>query len=1141
MRLDRFIRDFGGGLPVIIAWGCNESVPCTTPLDADSLRMADALTRSLEGVPGIRRVLSPTTTPLFDSSGEEQFLWPTRESNGELARIAARDPMWAGSLIASDGGAAAIWVELESSDPRQYDESVNTLLALLAPFEREGFRFALVGDPIDFVVGGGELNQEPKKLSIVTVSVIFVALWILFGSARAPLPALATVGIAVLWTIGLMGWAGWPENEISQALVPLMLVVGVCDSVHFISCFTTTGGDGRSRKERLQQSADSVGRACLITSATTAAGFASFATSDLASFVRFGVAASFGVMAAFLLTFTLLPVLIDKMALEIQAPRTVESWRRALLLLLQTSERHASAILIGVVVIGAISAVGVSKLRVDVSKETLMGSGSRIVKWQHWLEDNLRKPDTIEVRLTIPEGLEVSDPAILVGLESARAVLESNPNLGRTRSVIEPMSRFNQILHGGDKAFYRTGDNAEQNAQLLFAIGSVDSSMLDRWITVDHRHLRVSAEADLLAKTARINVVEGVRGDLEAALPGWKFELTGPLRVFGVMVDGIHATQTRSFLSAFVLITILLMICFRSLRATCLVMVPTLLPIAVTLGAMGLAGVALDTGTSMIAAVILGIAVDDGVHLVSGYEANRAKGHDTRSSIRGAVVEIGRPVVASSIALSLGFLTLLMSSWGAIASFGFLAAVTIVIALGADLLVLPALLFRAVGRSGADSDPLPTDGHQHVNPAVRSIIGVAVPLAVIGSLFASSAQLSGDSREKVPTCEPTVSGVVMPSAALRTDCPLRAFEVVRRSGTPPLSTTTSVDPGVDNPPQGDVRVVARRSDSEVPVRIGVRRESPSERANAHLLVSAVSVLILGFSTLVFWRSSAAAAVPMLVAASCACAVLLGAASSHASRIAAWAEVMGFAVAPGVAVHLALTFPIERRILRAAPQILLLIYSCASALAIACFVGFARLPDLLALATQTALVIAAIAFLGVLSGCALAMRSEISPIERRRARVLLIGLSGVFVLSIGLLQAPAAVLASIPGESSGALSLCCLMALLVITRAVDRHRLFELRAVPRIWARRIVQGAAALLVVLLVSWVAGTTEDTGWTIVASIGLWSAMVFTSGGPSSNPRRLIQQVSQMSLLGRIHAQKIHASPSRTELFAVSLSMIQ
>jgi uncharacterized protein len=121
----------------------------------------------------------------------------------------------------------------------------------------------------------------------------------------------------------------------------------------------------------------------------------------------------------------------------------------------------------------------------------------------------------------------------------------------------------------------------------------------------------------------------------------------------------------------------------------------------VILGAMGLLGMSLDVGRSMIAAVILGIGVDDAVHLLVQHQRLRARGIARAQAVRGAVVTVGRPVVTTSVALALGFLALMISPWQTVASFGFFVALGILLALVADLLVLPALAGGAAERLGA--------------------------------------------------------------------------------------------------------------------------------------------------------------------------------------------------------------------------------------------------------------------------------------------------------------------------------------------------------------------------------------------------------------------------------------------------------
>ncbi len=123
-------------------------------------------------------------------------------------------------------------------------------------------------------------------------------------------------------------------------------------------------------------------------------------------------------------------------------------------------------------------------------------------------------------------------------------------------------------------------------------------------------------------------------------------------------------------------------------------MVPTILPVVVTLGAMGWVGMSLDVGRAMIAAIILGIGVDDSIHLLSNYRLRRGQGRSLRQAIGEALMYTGRALITTSAALALGFLVMLASAWQTIANFGLFASLAILGALVSVVVVLPALIIR---------------------------------------------------------------------------------------------------------------------------------------------------------------------------------------------------------------------------------------------------------------------------------------------------------------------------------------------------------------------------------------------------------------------------------------------------------------
>ena len=174
--------------------------------------------------------------------------------------------------------------------------------------------------------------------------------------------------------------------------------------------------------------------------------------------------------------------------------------------------------------------------------------------------------------------------------------------------------------------------------------------------------------------------------------PDWQVTFTGTIAANNTWVPDVQSTQLRSFPTAFVLVFVLASLFLKSPRLGLIAMIPTFVPVVVTLGAMGWMGLGLDIGRAMVAAVVIGIGVDDSIHFLDAYQRYRREGADSREAARGAIRHVGRALVTTSVALSLGFLTLTASAWQTISSFGFFVSLTIMAALAATLFLLPAIL-----------------------------------------------------------------------------------------------------------------------------------------------------------------------------------------------------------------------------------------------------------------------------------------------------------------------------------------------------------------------------------------------------------------------------------------------------------------
>jgi len=700
-ELDAFVERFGGGLPLVAVWTCAES-PCDGVFDARSLRMAHAVARAMEPVAGVRRVDSPATSPLVAPElldlPRARRLAPDGTPVADiaaLAPVALEDPLWVRQLVSEDGQAGAVLVHLAGSDSVTSTRVHAALVAALAPWEREGFRFHLVGGPVEFVVAGGELERSMVRVVPAMVALVAVTLIVLFRSVAAAVLSLVTVGLAVLWTLGLAGWLGWPQTTLSQALAPLLLVVGVCHGIHFLARLAAEPAD-RPRPDALRHVSMELASPCLMTSVTTAAGFGSLAVSGLESIARFGALAAAGVFAALLLTFTVMPLVVSVLpAPWLGRAAGSERWDALLgLTHLAASRPRAVAIVVGMVL--ALALVGLSRLRVDASFEDLYGADSDVVRWAETVGRVLRAPDTLEIAITPPRP-DVPTWETLAVAGRITAALPALDGLGRPRSAFDLLDHLHRMLHGEPLPAGAAG--AERVASMLRLARSEDAGAVGLLLDDDTGSARVTVEAVKLPQERLRATLAAVDEVVAGALPpGWSATVTGPLAVVGAMIDELRTTQLWSFSLAAFVIFVVVTLFFRSPVLGVIAVVPTALPDLITVGIMGLAGMPLDVGSAMVAAVVLGVAVDDAIHVLAVEREGRARGLAPEAAITDAYARTGRALITTSVALAAGFLTLTLSSWHSISSFGLVATVAIVLALVATLVVLPPLQMLAARR-----------------------------------------------------------------------------------------------------------------------------------------------------------------------------------------------------------------------------------------------------------------------------------------------------------------------------------------------------------------------------------------------------------------------------------------------------------
>jgi predicted RND superfamily exporter protein len=305
--------------------------------------------------------------------------------------------------------------------------------------------------------------------------------------------------------------------------------------------------------------------------------------------------------------------------------------------------------------------------------------------------------ETLEVEIDLPADGEILQPGVLEAIENSERSLSSIAYVRKVESILTLVRRVNRMLHGDDAAFDHLASTAQGNAELVELISLSKPDLLRTWISFDNRSLRLSVtvEAESSVEDTKQLIRSAIQRISDSVPSTWGLLISGEVAIQRDWVRDVQQTQFRSFPSSFVLVLGMLIAFFRSFALAAAATVPTLLPVVVTLGGMGWIGMSLDISRTMIAAIVVGIGVDHSIHLLRNYQLRRRAGGSVEDAMREALIETGRPIVITTIALALGFLTLLASAWQTISSFGFLVAASMVGAMLTTIFVVPALIFFA--------------------------------------------------------------------------------------------------------------------------------------------------------------------------------------------------------------------------------------------------------------------------------------------------------------------------------------------------------------------------------------------------------------------------------------------------------------
>lgn len=653
--------------------------------DATSLEEMKRLIESLEHIEGIEQVRS-----IFDirRQGPAGALLPviprTSAPLDAEALCAARTrsighPLIAGHLLSTDGSSSLIFARLAVGfdAPPRLDAVMSQIEAAIT---RENPRSE--ASSIELELTGLPALRDQASRALRRDMLIFNSLGLIFAvvlsatvakSVRSTVVACVPPFVGAVWAIGLLGLFGAPINILTSVVPSLALVVGTCDSIHFIEDMRRSQRRGVDPLTASSGAISRVGRACGLTSLVTAIGFASLAAARIDAVRAFGIAAAAGAIASFLAVTLLTPLLAStRFCQGIYLGHSSRQAGRFAGVLTAFSVRHARPI----VVIGCLATLllGIACLGLDADNRVAdaLPQGAASARCLARVDSDFGGAMGVDVLVTWPKGTDWRGPAVLDALTDVHQVLEQ---AGGIKQAISLATIANTLSHRATRrlsaeAFRDVVDPASGTAIVRARVSDLGSRALE----------------------AIYDQVDAGLVPLAESRPGWKFQLAGMSVVSARNIRQLVRDLGSSLILEVAVIGTIMALAFRSPLLGVISLIPNIFPLAVIGAIVVLSGRSLDPATVIVFNVCLGLAVDDTVHVLSALSRHRRAGISITSAVKRAIVETGNPIVIGGVVLAVGFAAVTVSSVPSLASFGRLACAAVAAATVAELILLPALL-----------------------------------------------------------------------------------------------------------------------------------------------------------------------------------------------------------------------------------------------------------------------------------------------------------------------------------------------------------------------------------------------------------------------------------------------------------------
>jgi predicted RND superfamily exporter protein len=608
-----------------------------------------------------------------------------------------------------DAGLMMVFVNSDLFNSEKRGNAIDQIVELTETFTQDtGIKLYLSGLPFVRTEITTKIKAELKYFTMLSALICIILLYIFFRSVKVTVVVMSVVAVTVVCAMGSIALFDFPISALMGLMPPLMIVTAVPNCIYLVTKYHQEYKRYGNKTRALARVVQKAGAAAFMINATTAVGFATFIFTSSDVLQHFGIIATINSMAVFFLSLLIFPIAYSFLPppTEKHLGHLESPWlERILDFLVRIVTYNRKAIYITTIALFGLGLAGIILIHTTGNIVDDLPEDDRVITDMRWFESNFNGVMPFEIMVDGKKKGQITKDRNLAKIEELQTLL-ADYQLQIEDTIIHPFSKslsiadagkfIKQAFYEGDPAYYTLITRNEQSfigpyLQNDYKSRGLEKAFIDSTKTVT----RVTTQIADIGTTEMDRLMKDLKPRIDSIFPTDKYHvtLTGTSIIFLEGTNYLVSDLFSSLVFGIIIISILMAFMFWSARMVFISFIPNIIPQVMTAGIMGFLDIPLKPSTILVFSIALGITVDNTIHYLAKYR-QELKFHDwkIKESALLAIRETGASMVYTSLVLLFGFGCFAASEFEGTRALGVLTAVTLLVAMFTNLIVLPALL-----------------------------------------------------------------------------------------------------------------------------------------------------------------------------------------------------------------------------------------------------------------------------------------------------------------------------------------------------------------------------------------------------------------------------------------------------------------